>query len=476
MRAGNFSGISTVIKDPTSNNVPFGGNIIPTQRLDPIALGLLQYYPSPNIAGAGLVSNYLGLQNNSTNKDQFTQRIDFAENEKSNWFGRYSWQSDSLVQPTLPQTGQTVDDQVKQAMISNTRIFSPTLVNEFRFGYLGFHNLLLKALAYKSDPIKQLNIPFYLDPPPIGWGVPNVAISGFSTFGDNGNGPFNANDHTFQWIDGLSWTHGAHSIKLGAEVRRDRYNEYGNQTAQGSFTVQNQATGYGFADYMLGYDQQSGDAGALAVLQMRATSQAYYITDNWKARPNLTIEAGLRYEYTPPWSMKGDSFMNVITPYIQQDPALILHNPAALTALQPYFVRDCAAYGQNTFYPPETNVRFDEALLTKCVSDLGTTLVRNDLTNFAPRLGIAWSPSPKWTVRAGAGIFYAQDVGSTYLDTARDSAGRAFVTADTTHNLTFQHPFPLTANCGVPSPPYVCESTPFFLANDPNRRTPYVEE
>src|ERR1700682_3362799 len=89
MRTGNFSEIMpAVIRDPL-NNQPFAGNRIPTQRLDPIAQGLLKFFPAPNIPGTGLVSNYLALDANTTDKDQFTQRVDFAENAKSSWLGRY---------------------------------------------------------------------------------------------------------------------------------------------------------------------------------------------------------------------------------------------------------------------------------------------------------------------------------------------------------------------------------------------------
>src|SRR5437868_13905632 len=85
MPTGNFSQLlpGTVIRDPLNDNQPFPGNIIPTQRLNPISLGLLELYPLPNIAGAGLVNNYLGLLNNTTDKNQFTQRIDLVEGTKS---------------------------------------------------------------------------------------------------------------------------------------------------------------------------------------------------------------------------------------------------------------------------------------------------------------------------------------------------------------------------------------------------------
>jgi len=314
MRNGDFSQVlpATKIIDPL-NNQPFANNIIPSARFDRAALGLLEFYPTPNISGTSLSNNYLSLQNNKTDKDQFTQRIDFVESSKSSWFGRYSWQDDRQVQPALYLNGHTLAVTVKQAMLANTRILAPNLVNESRFGYSGFYNDYANELQFKRDPIKEFGIGL-IDPAPVAWGTPGVTVLGFSGFGDDVNGPFVIYDHTFQWIDNLSWTRGAHSIKMGAEIRSDRFNQTGNQNARGVLTIDNPASGYGFADYVLGLVTRTQDAGSLAISQFRATSQAYFVADTWKVWPNLTIDYGLRYEYTPPWTDKGGSLMNIWFP------------------------------------------------------------------------------------------------------------------------------------------------------------------
>jgi hypothetical protein len=86
-RRGDFSEVlpGKIVRDPANNNAPFPNNIIPAGRLDPFAIKLLDFYPSPNIPGAGLANNYLALDNNTQDKDQFLQRVDFVENAKSNW-------------------------------------------------------------------------------------------------------------------------------------------------------------------------------------------------------------------------------------------------------------------------------------------------------------------------------------------------------------------------------------------------------
>ena len=475
MRRGDFSQLlpTTVIKDPTTGQ-PFPGNIIPASKFNSIAVGLLQYYPSPNIPGGKASNNYLALDNNRTDKDQFTQRIDFVESSKSTWSGRYSFQNETALSPALYLNGTNVNVNVKQAMISNTRIFTPTLVNDFRFSYMGYDDLSLTELAYKKDVNKELGIPVLAPAPPIAYGVVNVTITGFSPFGDNINSPYAANNRIFQWSDGVTWTHGAHTIKFGGDIRRDRYNALGGQVIRGNYVVQNQATGFGFSDYMLGYIQQFSSGATLGIAQLRSTSQDYYVTDNWKIRPNVTIEAGLRYEYKSPWDSRGDSYANVVVPFSGAINNIAISNVAP--DLHPYLARDCAAYGQNSFYTPESVVRFNPAIQTKCVSGLGTTIQSNDPHDFAPRLGISWNPSPNWVIRAGAGIFYAQDEVNTYFDSALNTAGKASAVANLAiHDLTFTNPFGTGANpCGLPSPPYACISSPVVLANEVNRRTPYV--
>jgi hypothetical protein len=157
MRNGDFLQIlpAARIIDPF-NNQPFPGNMIPSTRFDRAALGLLEFYPTPNISGAGLSNNYLSLRNNKTDKDQFTQRIDFVESSKSSWFGRYSWQDDSQVQPALYLNRHTLAVTVKQAMLANTRTLTPSLVNEFRFGYSGFYNDYANELQVQARPDKGI--------------------------------------------------------------------------------------------------------------------------------------------------------------------------------------------------------------------------------------------------------------------------------------------------------------------------------
>jgi hypothetical protein len=209
----------------------------------------------------------------------------------------------------------------------------------------------------------------------------------------------------------------------------------------------------------------NSDAAGLANTQLRATSQAYYVTDTWKVRPNLTVDVGVRYEYVPPWSDRGKSILNT---YVPLDVAVA---NVADPNLHPVFVRD----GTGDFYQ-NMPIRFNPAIRIARDGRLGDRLVQADYRDLAPRLGIAWSPTAKWTVRLGAGIFYAQDIGNSVFDMGRNFVGR-FTVTESNHNLTWSNPILANGNnpCGTAAP-LVCIDQPLALVHNYDRKTPYVEQ
>ncbi len=473
MRNGDFSQLlpGTVITNPAAGNTPYPHNMIPQSQLDPTAVALLNYYPLPNVLGAGLSNNYLALDNTTENRDVFLIRADYNQSDKSFWFGRYNFENDSEVSPALYQNGTTLSVGVQQVEIGNTHIFSSRWVNEARVGYTGFENNLGNELQNTTNVIQQLGIGAF-NPPQGSWGIPNITLTSLSSFGTPTSGPWVLKDHTFQVVDDVSWIHGHHTIKFGAEIGRYQFNQAGNQDMRGQFTIGSNATGYNFSDYMLGYISQLQDAAALGTAQDRATTQFYYVDDSWKALPNLTVDIGLRYEYVPPWASKDGTQVNVWFP--QGFPMTPPGTVPAYTGPHPCFVR----VGQGDFYA-DTVSRFNPSICTARDGRMGSRLVKPDYKNFAPRLGVSWSPMAKTTVRAGFGIYYAQDISNTVWDMNANLAGHVASVANTsTHNLTIKNPFAAGAQsaCNVPVPPYVCLSTPQGLANQYNRRTSYVEQ
>jgi hypothetical protein len=479
MRNGDFSQLlpQRVIVDPlnrdaSGNKRPFAGNMIPPSELSPIPVALLQYYPLPNVPGAGLVNNYLSLQNNSGNKDEFTQRIDFVESSKSSWFGRFSWNSDHVVTPALYLNGNVLDVTARQAVVSNTRIISTNVVNEARFGFNYFHNVNAFDTSFKPqyDVMTQLGLQIGTNWTSFENGIPGIiGLTGFSSFGSNTEGPYQFRDANFDWNDSIAWSRGKHSVKAGADIVRVRFNTLGNAFPRGQFSIGNNATGYSMADYVAGYIGTSWKAAAQNIAQERATNQAYFVTDTWKVRPHLTIDAGLRYELMPPYSYKNDTASNWQVPYYAYTPAEAVGHP------HPVLVR----MGSGDVYGGNIPIRFDPAVNVVRDGRLGPNLIQTDYRDFAPRLGIAYSPSSNWTIRAGGGFFYAQEGGApSYYDNTRNFAGRLNPTASATlNNITWADPYLLKAAnpCGTVAP-LVCATLPGPTLVTYDRHTPYTAQ
>src|SRR5688572_12931462 len=481
MRAGDFSAYTGQLLDPATCTVsgtarsclPFAGNQIPANRIDSISKALLEFYPAPNAAGTQ--NNYISTQDRVIDRKQYTQRMDFIQSSKSLWMGRYSWSHDDEVSPALAQNGSKLLNTVHQGMIGNTYTISPTVLNEVRFGYNSFFNTFGRELAFVRDVVKELGIPGIAPGTPESWGIPTIGITGYSGFGDSTEGPYTNRNQVYEFTDNLSWFKGRHSFKAGASIRFDHYNQVGNQFSRGSFTFDGRATGSlngtatsgapAFADFLLGTMRTSESAVALATTNFRSASQAYYFTDTWRVRDDMTLDLGVRYEYVPPWLDKGGTLINAYLPY--HDTGM----PVTDLSRHPVLVR----IGEGDFYE-DSPIRFAPNILTARDGRMGERLVNDDKKNLAPRVGWAWTPTPNWSIRAGAGLFYMQDTGNPRFDMARNAAGRRQDTSDPLRlNLNWAAPFAGSGTnvCGV-QPPLVCVPNHYVLGNMYGRKTPYM--
>ncbi len=467
---GDFSQLSNPIYDPVTRT-QFAGNKIPTNRISPTSLKLLEFYPVPTLAPNALGVNHEQTNKRFIDKDQFIGRGDFIESSASSWAGRYSWGDEVQLDPGLKLNGTKLLTNVKQVMVSNTRTLKSSMVNEARFGYNYFFNSLGRELAGSRDVVKELAIPGVTSGLPVSWGIPSISVSGFTGFGDDSEGPYVNTNKTWQFVDNFSLTRGNHSFRFGGEVRWDNYNQIGNQFARGAFLFEPNATGLptaagtltantgnSFADFLLGYCKRCEVAVTLASADFHARSQYYYIDDSWKVTQKLTVNMGLRYEYTPPWFDESGKLVNIDVPFLDNTP-----NVADLSR-HPTFIR----IGSGDFYEG-TSLRFNPAIKVARDGRLGERLVRDDKNDWAPRLGFAYSPNTKWTVRGGAGVFYSQDTGNPRFDMARNLSGRRREESTPTKiDLTWATPFGANAGSNVQI------NNPYVLGNINGRRTPYV--
>ena len=440
MRAGDFSVIPTPLQDPatrvrvpnasgtgfTVTSSPFPGNQIPASRFSPGSVYLLQNFaPLPNIQQTGIPNrNYQWVQKIPVDKDQFTGRLDLNESASSQWFGRYSWTDELTTTPGVALNGTILYTKASQWVFANTRVLSSAKVNEFRFGYNSLFNNISQELSGVENVNEKLGTPVQVTDPN-SWGVPDITLAGstLSGFGNNANGPFTIDNKVFQVVDNFSWIAGKHSFRFGGDWRFNKFLQIGNEFARGRFRATGSFTGdantltggYNGADFLLGAFTEIESAVALARGDFRNHEWGLYIDDTYKMTPRLTVNWGLRWEVYQPLL---DKFG--LQPNFQLKQALPSYANEPDPAKHPTFVRT----GTGDFYD-DLAFRFRGPVQLARDGRLGDRLIKTDYNNLAPRLGIAYSPSDKWVVRSGFGIFFSQESKNSIFDMSRAAGGRA---------------------------------------------------
>jgi hypothetical protein len=291
-----------------------------------------------------------------------------------------------------------------------------------------------------QNVVKELGINIPNDNP-LYWGVPNIGISTLSGLGEESDAPFINDDKTIQFVDNFSWILGEHSVKFGGELRRVLYDQIGGVVTRGRFNFDGRYTNNGartgatggapFADFLLGHFNNAESQVGAPIADFRSNYYALYISDNWKASENLTIDFGLRWEYDQPFIDKDDKIVNI--DYTWDN------------SYEPVFVR------AGTGDPYEGDPAFRLGPTVKYARDgrFGRGAYKPDYNDIAPRLGLAWSVNPKTVVRAGGGIYYVRDIGNAVFDIVRNAPftiRRNEPAESFRPNLSFDAPFARTGS------------------------------
>jgi hypothetical protein len=399
MKNGDFSaaGLNTIY-DPQSH-APFPGNIIPTSRLSPQAQFFARYLPDPNFG----TNHAIFAPSQTLNQDQFTIRVDQTITSTNRAFVRWSWINyDELDPNAFPALGyaalNTRGLNLLASLISNVR---PNLVNEARFSYLP--NMIdLQAFLQNHDFYKDAGITGFEDtghrPGDIG-SFPDFGWSGYSglsgsTFDQR---PKTQDLRVKEFNDSLTWVKGRHIAKFGASIRDwvPLFTDSGVYEGQWSFngsSTQNAAkpagTGDAFADYMLGVPFSVGRNFPADWFGGYAWYWHFFAQDDFKVNDRLTLNLGLRYEYSP-WLT---GYKGQVGTFLPGNP-----KPIAVGAL------DLSAQ----FAAPTANAVFGNLVQTCPQAGLPVTCTYNDNNQWAPRFGFAWRPFGNTTVlRGGYGMFY----------------------------------------------------------------------
>ncbi|MBI3209464.1 MAG: TonB-dependent receptor [Candidatus Solibacter usitatus] len=404
MRAGdfNFPGFTTnQIFDPATTRFvggtwlrdPFAGNIIPQNRIDPVARKILEYDPwvQPNrpgtITSLGPNSNYLADEFAKVFFDDFNLRLDhqFSTNLKT----YFSWtinvgsgfQRPWNIRMDRPEfdgaAGNFSPSRNQNMSLGKTWIMRPNIVNDARVGYYRRWSEVAVP-SFQQNWAQKLGIPnVNADLMPAFGSGNRIAVS--SMFGLIGATPSRTVNETLSLRDDLSIIHGKHAFKMGYEILKFRLNsavhaipvsfDFGSATnglqASGN-SVPN--TGNPFAGLLTGYVNAASFRTELSSWLPRSSINSFYFQDDWKVTPRLTANIGVRYSNESPYNTKWKAMS-------QFDPL----GTDALTG------------GRGAVLHP--------------VSGLN----RRDNNNFNPRLGLAWHPLQKWVFRGGVG-FYSVDV------------------------------------------------------------------
>ncbi|MBI3680413.1 MAG: TonB-dependent receptor [Acidobacteria bacterium] len=377
---GMFASRLATILDPAAGQ-PFPGNQVPRSRFDSTALRLLELWPAPNFAGSGTRQNFISSPPWNNTRDQIDGRVDHNLTGKDNIFGRFSLnRTDNLrgsIFASPARGGQNNDravddDDARTAAFSWTRILRPTLVNEFRYGFI---RQKVDKRELTREPMGEINARYGIKGIPVQdrmFGLPQFSMGGaigYAGLGEPGSMPNFKIHQVHQYLNNLSWNRGNHNFKFGTDVRWNRSDIYGGASAHGDFTFDGQFTRISFADFLLGMPA-SANLTTLLPGQMRFRNFMFYALDDWKLTPKLTLNLGIRYELTTPWFEK--------------------HNNMNKLELAP---------------GPAFNSIVKAGYCGSSYSCRG--LVNMDTNNWGPRVGFAYQLGRKTVVRSGAGVFYA---------------------------------------------------------------------
>ena len=373
------------LKDPLGGVFP--GKRIPASRLDPVMVKLLELYPEPNYADPATRDNYLSQPPWRITRNQYDFRLDHTLTDRDTIFGRYSFYGfRSLREGALPGLARggmgndrSLDDNGgRHLTVSETHVFGLSLINELRFGYKSLRahkrNASRIPLAEANARFGIRGVPSY--PETEIYGLTRFLFTGRLGYRGLGGAMFQPNlkgASTIQVLDNLTWLHGNHALKFGADIRYDRSDINGSQWARGEFQFNGRFTGVSLADALLGWANRVRLSN-LVFGEMRFRSYMFYVQDEWKLSRTVSLNLGVRYELTTPWYEKNDRLsMTVI------DPA------------DPEFGRIIRAGELGRGYE-------------------GRGLARLDVNNLAPRVGIAWRFRPRMVLRAAGGIFYGGEM------------------------------------------------------------------
>ena len=373
-RLGDFSGLGTPLLNLAAGGVPFPGNRIPEAAINPVARNVLDLYPLGNVSPSIYRETLVGRNV----FDQAGGRLDLNLSSNDQLFGRYSYSGGHNINPIsvrgtdVPGFPTRDDLSTHAATMSSTHIFSPALTNSLRGTFL--RHVFFFDQRLNRTPPSALGFG-YNSSNEVGQGPPFFNISGYTPIGGAITGPRNTKQNTFEAQDSMTWTRGAHLMKVGGEVRHTGIDMVQAIAPNAFFVFAGTfPTNNAIANLLLGapvtFYQGLGDF----TRQVNVWSVGAYAQDEWRVKSRVTLNYGLRYERINPFT-EAENRLNGFVPGMQST------------------VRPDAPVG--LVFPGDPGI--------------GRGIAQSD-NAFMPRVGAAWDPTGRgtWSVRGSYGLFYDQ--------------------------------------------------------------------
>lgn len=388
MRQGDFSQVSATVRDPLTGE-PFPNNIIPSERFNPTSL-LVQdlFIPEPNLGGPDALVNNVGFEHaypdDLFRADYPMVRIDHQITDKNSIYGRYIRRyTPYVLKRGLPGFDWTRVRWHRGTTVSNTHVFSPAMVNTFRFGWMwDFIEDGIEVDGFTPRPgdevVRQIGLQGVNPGGHSVQGFPRMNITGMTPL-ETVAGGVAGDNHSFTFGESLTWSKGDHVWKFGADIKRvSTFNGKIPEANYGIFGFNGSLSGHPYADFLLGLPFSSQRLDPLTDRTQVAWENGLYVMDTYKVSQRLTLDYGLRWDiFTSPSYKDGLQFNwdletgNVIVP------------SGATSAISP-------------LYPP--NITIVEGQVEPDVK----------LTNFQPRFGVAYRIRDQMVIRGGYGSFTEQ--------------------------------------------------------------------
>jgi hypothetical protein len=424
------------IYDPTTH-LPFPGNIIPTDRIDHAAAGLLQFFPSPQFAS--IIQNYQLVTSRPSSNDNLGVRLNAPVSRKDRLNFNEQYSRNHSESPQIFGYRDTSSGYGLSASAGWSHSFKPRFNSSLNFAFSRSISKLAPFFAYSSNVAAALGITGTSEDP-ITYGPPNLSFTNFGALSD-GSASVNRNQ-TANLTETITYVaRRRHNLTFGAGYRRMQQNVLAYAGARGAFSFSGLLTsgfdanvlplantGYDFADFLLGLPQSSSLRLGNFDNYFRGWAINGYGQDDWRWKTNFTLNIGLRYEYFSPYTELRGRMANLDLSPARNAVAAVTPDTAG-----PY----------SGAYP--------------------AGLINPDKNNFSPRLGYSWRPSTKHSriFRGGYSIFFS---GANYAGFAsRLAAQPPFATSA---SLTTSPDDPLTIEHGFPGAPPQTITNNFAIDKD----------